>query len=412
MAGLLDYLKKGVAGFGDFGMKLGEANIAADPAVMEMLTPEQRAAAQKKANLAARAAMHEAAQSGAPWWEMLDRRDFKAQPAHENFITSAAASVEELRKRRDADGRRQKVSELVARLSNPDDPLAKEYSAEQIAVLGALGPDEQAAMLAKTAFPKESGINVATAGSLQYKTKLPNGNLGIVVQTGNPANPFEVKDAGVPYYETDPANVRSAYAFATDPRLAQGVNNEAQARSTGAETGKVNVAALTALPQALAATNSRIESLKGLQSQLANLPTNQLTGQTLVYYDTQFQIARAAVLEEALLNLGRLKDAGVNLQPITEKELAILMDTSARMTNNREANVAILQQRIDALMGIKNRIDEQLRILDAGGNITDWRPGQAPPPSPAATPGAGPYTPPAGGPGSVSTIPTIKRPGQ
>lgn len=417
MAGLLDYLAKGLGAIGKIGEGLGTADVAGDPAMLEMLTPEQRAAAQKRANLAGIAAMQEGAAKGLPWYAMTTARDFKADPAYNSFLANAVSSVEELRKRRDADGRRQKVAELVGRLSNPEDPLAQEYTPEQIAVLGAMSPDEQAALLAKTAFPKESGINVATSGTVQGgRFKLPNGNIGAMVQTGDPQNPVRIIDTGTAYISEDPSLIRGLDALLEDPRRIQVAGDLKKGEAVGTKTGEANVAAMVALPQAINAGRNALASMETFKAELAATPTGALTGRVLQMFNADFQKLEADAYSEALREIGRLKNEGVSLNPITENELDLLLKTSPRLTNRPEANIAIIEQRMERGRRALQQLEEQLAWIDAGYDITQYRPGQAPPsPAPVPRPQLRPgdvANPPPGGPGSVSRIPTIRKPGQ
>jgi hypothetical protein len=388
MASLLDWIERGsnaiVKGVDSFS----SPHTFADPAMLEMLTPEQRDAAMGYARSAGVAGMQAAAGKNAPWYALGAARDMSAQPAYEQYVNGAAASVEALRKRREDSGRRKSVAELVARISGGEDPLSEQYTPEQIAVLQTLSPDEQAALLAKQAFPKESGISVATSGTVQGgRFKLQNGNIGAMVQTGDPANPVRIVDTGQPYISEDPSDIRSLEMLSQNPELLRALFEKSRHDKEGGKTGEANVDAKMTLP-ALIATNERhIENMSDLRNQLASLPTNALTGQVLQIFSSRFQSAQAALYEEALQNIGALKAQGISLQPITEKELEVLFTTSPKLTNKPDANLRIIDDRIRRAKKVIADLRSQLAVIDAGGNATDWRPaGAQAPGSPAQPP--------------------------
>jgi hypothetical protein len=414
MAGLLDYINKGGQYLDGLMQRLVTPDVVADPAMLEMMTPEQRAAATRAARSAGIAGLQKGAQAGLPWYAMNSAQTQHAQPVYNQYVDQAVASVEELRKRREASTRRESVAELVKRITSGEDPLSAEYTPEQLAVLPALTPDEQAALLAKSAFPKESGINIATAGTIQQTRKLANGNIGVVVQTGDPKNPVKIVDTGEPYISELPSDIRSLQELMQNPELLAIIAEKAKQDSTGKKTGEANVDAQVALPGLIATNERHIQSLEELRDQISELPTNALTGPVLSLFSSRFQTAQAALYEEALQNIAALAQAGVKLNPLTEKEVEILFTTSPKLTNKPEANVQIINERINRIRKVTASLREQLAVIDSGRNITEWRPGQPAPrtepvPMPATTPGSV-ANPPPGGPGSVSTIPTIKRP--
>ena len=404
MAGLLDYISRGAGKLVDIVEAIGTPNTVADPAMLEMMTPEQREQASAYARSAAIASMQEAAQNNVPWYAMGAARDMGGQRAYSSYLQNATASAEELRKRREGEGRRKAVADMVARITNPEDPLSKEYTPEQVALLQALPADEAAALLAKRAFPKESGINVATAGTIQQVRKLGNGNIGIVVQTGNPAQPYEIHDTGQPFVSEDPGLIRGLESLLANPALIQAASDLKKGEATGAKTGEANVAALVSLPQALATARRHVSSLEQLRDELQEVPSGALTGRVLTLVSAQFQQAEARVIGEALQNIATLAEQGVRLNPISVYELEILMSTSPKLTNRPEANVSILNSRIEKVRRIADEIESQLRLLDSGRDITEYRPGtnQVPPPAPRNVPGPVP-----GGAGGVRRLPTL-----
>lgn len=403
MAGLLDRINAGGAKVLQALEAIATPNVYGDPAMEAMMTEEQRAAAKGYARSAGIAGMHEAAANGSPWTELLARRDFRAMPAYRQYLDSAVSSVEELRKRREAEGRRDKVAELVGRLANPEDPLTQEYTPEQIALLATLPPDEQAALMAKKAFPKEAGLSVATAGTVQGgRFKLANGNIGALVQTGDPANPVKIIDTGQPYVSELPSDIRSLQEILNNPALLGAIGDKSKADATGAETGKANVAIMKEVPALLATNQRHIEALTDLRDRLAGLDSGALTGRVLQQFSSEFQTAQALMYEEALMQIGALKAAGASLNPITEKELEVLFSTSPRLTNQPKANVEIINKRIQRIQRVMQDLREQLTAAQAG-DVTQYNP-SAPgvaPSAPAAAPSAAPAA------GSKSTIPVL-----
>ena len=418
MAGLLDRLNAGGAKVLQALEAIATPNVYGDPAMEAMMSEEQRAAAKGYARSVGIAGMQEAAQKNLPWYALGSARDIKAMPAYRQYLDSAVASVDELRKRRDSEGRRDKVAELVARLSNPEDPLSQEYTPEQIALLGTLTPDEQAALMAKKAFPKESGISIASAGSIQKVMKLANGNIGVVVQTGDPSKPAVVNDLGTPYISELPSDIRSLIELGQRPELIDTARRRELAESTGAKTGEANVAVLKEVPAIIATNQRHIEQLSDLRNRLAGLDSGALTGRVLQQFSADFQTAQALMYEEALLQIGALKAAGASLNPITEKELEVLFTTSPKLTNRPEANLKIIDERIKRVQRLQADLQQQVAAARAG-DVTQYdpTPGAAPyspPPGPGQpVPAPAPQRVPQGGPsGGVSVIPTIRKPGQ
>lgn len=401
MAGLLDFVNRAGGKLYNVLDRLATPDVAADPAMLEMMTPEQRDQAKRLARSAGIAGMQRAADAGAHWSALGAEQNIAAQPAYQSYVNNAVQSVEALRKRREDEGRRKNVGDLVARIMNPEDPLSQQYTPEQIAVLQTMDPDAQSALLAKQAFPREAGISVASAGSIQKVVKLANGNIGVVVQTGDPSNPVTVKDTGEQFVSELPSDIRSLLNLREDPSLIQTAGDLARVKEEGTGTGKANVDAKIALPALYQTTANHVNSMKELRQDLAELPSGALTGRVLAAFSSQFQAAQASLYQEALMNIGALKEQGVSLTPISVDELMILLSTSPKLTNNPAANLKILDTRIKRAEEIMAQVQEKLQLLDSGGNITDHRPGATARPQPGQ---------PAPAPRQPSSIPTIKRP--
>jgi hypothetical protein len=429
VAGLLDYVNRAGQGLTGVLDRLVTPNIAEDPAMLEMMTAEQRTAAARQARSAGISAMTRAAATGAPWYALGAEQDVAAQPAYNAYVANAVKSVEELRKRRDDDGRRTRVADLVGRITNPEDPISQKYTPEQIAVLASLTPDQQAELLMKTEFPKQAGLSVATAGSIQKVVKLENGNIGVVIQTGDPASPVDVQDTGTRFVSELPSDIRSLLSLQQDPTLLATAEELKRRERTGTDTGAANVSAQVALPGLLANTRRHYDALSDLRATLAELPSGPISGRLLPLFSSQFQIATAQATSEGLLQIAALAQAGVRLNPITEVELRKLLETSPQLTNNTEANLRIIDERMKRMQSLLADLESQIAHIDAGYDITSWRPGQPPPPPRVAPASAYPASPvptsnvpaPAprnvpgpvpGGAGGVSTIPTIRKPGQ
>jgi len=393
MAGLLDYVNR--AGRGLYGIldRMATPNIAEDPAMLEMMTPEQRKAAAQQARSAGIYAMQKAAAGGAPWHALSQVQDVNAQPAYNAYVQNAVQSVEELRKRRDDDGRRTRIAETVARITNPEDPLAQKYTPEQRAVLGSLTPDQQAEILMKTEFPKQAGVSVATAGTVQGRAyKLPNGNRGWDVQTGDLEKPVITFDTGVPYVQDDPSEILTRERLLMDPRLIDIKGQDARTTVEGQEAGKTQMEFLRTAPQALYGALTNRDKLVAMRDRVAAAGTGKLTGPALVLFQSEMQALESELAEQALFLIGELKAAGVSLQPVSNEEFEFLKKPGAQITNNGAANLKIIDRRIKAIDELVRGLQEQLDFVDAGGDISRWRPKRRdqPAPAPAASPSAAP----------------------
>jgi hypothetical protein len=384
--------------FKNFGNKLVQSleaitspNLAMDPAQLEMLAPEQREQAIRRARYAGNAGMAAAASQNLPWYATLGAKNEKGQSAYDQYVSGAVASVEELRKRRESADSRGGVGKLVAGIISGE--IQTDLTDQQKSLLPSLTPDEQKTVLQKYMYPKEMGVNVATSGVVVGSDyELPNGNRGYTIQDPSAPSGLRHVDSGIKYIER-PSRERLLQAYANDPEMLRMILAEGQAGATGTKTGEANVSARVALPQQILQARNSISTMESLRDELAALPSGALTGRVLGLFSSQFQTAGAAAYGEMLREIGRLKqNEGVSLNPITENELAILAATSPKLTNNPEANAKIINDRIERGRRVLAQIESQLEWIRSGNDITDWDPnsvGQPGRPAPAPAGGGG-----------------------
>ncbi len=373
--------------------KFSDPRIVRDPRMEELAGEEGVALAQQQARAAS---MHAMMQPGIPWYAMTVAGDAEGQLGYSKGIAGAADLAEKIRARRDSDERRKRLADLIANAPN----LTKadgtpEFSRLQLDTLGALSADEQAKIFGTYAFPKMSPSGTATAGSVQAVKRGPNGNILAVVQTGDPYNPVTVVDTGVQTEAELPSEIRSRIALANDPTLIDVNARDKQAETTGAETGKANVAFDQMAGTTLAQTQADLASYQTLKAQVAGLDSGPIKGPVMAKLNADFQVADARMKMQGLRMIGELKAAGISLTPITERELAILMQPTPQLTNYKEANLTIIEDRVQSLQRIISQLESQIAFRDQGGDITRWRGTRGPAqPAPAAAPAQRSVVPP------------------
>ncbi len=371
--------------------RLGTANVMHDPALDELAGGPGAAIAAEAARRQGLAAM---LQPGLPWYAMGVARDAAGQDTYNSSISSAVKTAEQVRQMRADKKRREALAEWIAgapKLTRQDGK--PQFSDAQISGLEALSPDEQAKVLSKQLFPELDSQNVATAGQINSRTKLPNGNLGIIVQTGDPSQPWAIDDTGIPYYEQAPSVIRTADGLIADPSRVAAIAGLEGEKTLRQETEKVNVAFDQMAGPALQAAYSDIANYDRLLAQVKGMGTGPVTGAVMAKLSADFQLADSRMKMAGLSMIAELKSRGISLTPITERELAILMQPTPQLSNYAEANVAIIGDRVRSLKSIVAVLESQLAFREQGGDITKWRPakpGTAPTAAPAA---AGPRQP-------------------
>ena len=73
-----------------------------------------------------------------------------------------------------------------------------------------------------------------------------------------------------------------------------------------------------------------------------------------------------------LFRSAALADQGVRLNPLTEQEIKILFNTSAQLTSYPEANVEILNKRIERWREVLKDIEHQKAHYDKGGTPSNY----------------------------------------
>ena len=351
---------------------LGTARVTGDPDLEAAAGDAQTRIAREQAKRAGLMAMME---PGMPWYAMTTARDAAGSQAYGNHLLGAANVAEELRKRRDADARRARISELIKQAGGwVDAQGAPRLSEAQLGVLGALDPDSQSQVLLNEFFPKASRSGVATAGAIEKVFRGPNGNAWAVVQTGDPARAAETIDTGTPMPQDIPSEVLFRSALMQNPALIDINARDKRTEVEEQEKGKANIAAKLAIPGILQQTISAVDQMTRVRDTIAGLPTGPIQGALLAKFNADMQVAVAMIREQTMLKIAELKQLGASLQPITERELQFLSEMGPLESNLPEANVRILNEAIQRGQRAIQRMEAQLLMLDEGGEITDWRP--------------------------------------
>ena len=402
MNGLLERGKAALGGLLGGIERLSTPNIGtAYTDLEEIAGKDATAIAREQARRAGLAAMM---QPDVPWYAMTLSRDAAASQAYGNHLLGAAGAAEKILQQREANERRARLRTLIENAPNilkSDGTPA--YSPKQLETLRALSPDDQAKVLMQDSFPKLSGSGVATAGQIEAVKRGKNGNILLVVQTGDTEMPGKVIDTGVQTESELPSEIRTRLALLGDRSLIDVNAEDKKTEVTAQETARANVAAKLALPALRDKTQSSLSQIKRLRDMLAPLGTGPVSGAVLAKINSDMQVAISELRMYAMQKIAEMKELGASLQPITERELQFLMEMGPLTENYADANVRILDNAIRRGESALKRIDAQLLLLDEGGDITDYRGGNPPPaPAPAPAPVPAPRTPNTG-----SRFPTI-----
>lgn len=116
-----------------------------------------------------------------------------------------------------------------------------------------------------------------------------------------------------------------------------------------------------------------IQGLTDLRAKVASLPgQGPLDGTIRAKLQADYQDLNAQLRDAALTKIGQLKQSGVSLSPMTERDLQVLFETSAEMSNDREANLKIIDRRINGLKRLNSALDYQRNFLRQGGRALDY----------------------------------------
>lgn len=303
---------------------------------------------------------------GAQWFNMDDYGHVGATPSYVTGLQNAITNATTLRGRRDDDTRRAALAKHINTLAGLEPEDEGYLSPAERDFLLAAGPDIQQQVLQKHLFPQQLNPG-ATAGILQYVNS-NDGYIYAMPKDGGPPVNTGVK------WDQSTAKIREFGQLAGDPEYEKFLYTQKFAERYGAEAAQVQSEAEAKLPGVVQGMTSAISRLENVRDRLAELPSGRIEGWMREQFDAEFQAVAAILNEAALENIAALADRGVRLNPITEKELELLMSTSAQLKNEPAANVEILQRRIDEFTTRLNNAIELLQWIDSGKPVLSYRP--------------------------------------
>lgn len=318
---------------------------SADPAAV--------AAAKRMYDQNYRAARWKAIQQGA--WLGADSAaaSSAAQPMYETALTNAVTIADALRKRREESGRSDALMNIIARSTDLTD--------SQREALRAASPDDASEVLLKTAFPNAGQGGDAVHGTFEGD----NGNMWVIGNDGKPV------DTGAKYNRRT-AELNTLYGMMGDPRLLGARFDRGYAGASGAAYADADAAARSTLPSMKFASEQNLMRMGELRAEMAAVDSGQLAGRLGPYFGPKWQQLEASLMTEALMQIGQLRAMGVSLNPLTEKEVELLLTTSPKLTNRKEANLQIIDSRMKSVQRILDDVTEKMNWISQGKSILDF----------------------------------------
>lgn len=373
-------------GFGrnllDFAVAYGDRQYTPEgnAGLEEMAGPEGSALARTNYDRNFRAARWQAIRQGAGPAEMDNLGHLGASKPYNEDMMRAVAVAEALKQQRQKSGRTKAISDYIR--TNTD------LTDGQRSLLGAVDEETAGQTLIKQQFPTLSGDGSASAGTVTSTFKGQNGTIWNIVQTGDPTNPVKAYDTGV-RDDRRPSEIRTLQSYEDDPSKLDTRKQRAFAEKYGTQAAEFQATTEQTLPQIMQDSQNAIMRLTKLKQKIAVMPTGRLVGTALTQVSAEMQAIHAELTQNALIKIGQLKQQGVSLTPITEKELKVLFDTSAKVSNLPEANIKIIDLQLEQLQQVIDQAEQRLSWIDEGKPILNFRmrSGSA---SPAAKPAAPP----------------------
>jgi hypothetical protein len=357
MAGLIQGLKTFGGNLLDFAGRYGSMTYGPEGASEELAQaagPEAEAA-RRNYDRNFRAARWKSIRAGGGLGEVDDAGHVYAQEQYGRELMQAVQVAEALKQRRLESGRTAKIAEYFKN--------ATDLTPQQRTVFEALPPDKAAELMKDREFASLNAKGDAVHSTMEGA----NGNLWIVGNDGT------MKDTKIPYNQTT-SEMRTMIAFATQDQVREGARVRSFADKYGEQSATFQAEVEATLPVIMRDASSSVMELNKLRNELRSLGTGRLVGPALEQVSAKMQAIHAQLNERALLKIGELKQKGVSLQPITEKELAELKSTSASIGNLPAANIEIIDRQINTLNRVISEIEDQLRWIDEGKPALSYRP--------------------------------------
>lgn len=332
------------------------------PVPEELVGPEMAAALQEQYDRQFRVARDQAIRGGVGFFGMDDYGHVGAQNRYAASMNDAITQAQTLRQQRMDDDRRKAVADHIARLSglDPEDP--NYIDPMDLSLLQSMEPDKATEALLRMQVPEAGGL----AGTLQM-IKGGDGYWWQVPRDGGPPVNTGIK-------VQDPAAVLTDQFRIGNEDYEEFQRRQAFVKRYGAEEAAVQSEAEARLPGVINGIRSAVQRLEAVRDRVAELPSGRIEGKIREQFDAEFQAVAAILNEAALENIAALADRGVRLNPITENELKLLLSTSAQLQNEPEANVEILNSRIESFYSRLMQAYELLDWIDGNRSVLDYRP--------------------------------------
>ena len=154
-------------------------------------------------------------------------------------------------------------------------------------------------------------------------------------------------------------------------------------KTQGAKTDAEKTALFTtAYPDVINTFNDHLQNLQSLRAQMAALDPGPILGSIKSKLLSDYQNASAATASEGLRTMGALHQMGVSLAPMSEADRDIIFNTSPKMTNDRDANLKIIDRAISNLERQRGAVTRQRLAIANGKTLGSYMP-------PAVTPQGG-----------------------
>lgn len=332
------------------------------PVPEELVGPEMAAALQEQYDRQFRVARDQAIRGGVGFFGMDDYGHVGAQNRYAASMNDAINQAQTLRQQRMEDDRRKAVANHIARLSglDPEDP--NYIDPMDLSLLQSMEPDKATEAMLRMQVPEAGGL----AGTLQM---IP-GKDGFWYRV--PKDGSDPVNTGIPVQ--DPSAVRTDQFRIGNEDYEEFQRRQAFAKRYGTEQAAIQTEAEGRLPGVISSTASAMSRLEDVRERIKDIPSGRLEGAIREQFDAELQAINAELNELALVNIAALAERGVRLNPITEAELKLLMSTSAELRNEPEANVDIINRRIESMQTIMDQAYDLLSWIDDGRNVLHYRP--------------------------------------
>lgn len=274
--------------------------------------------------------------------------------------------------------------QIPGKLAGQEDPLADVPASVRQTLgvaAGAATPQNIAADLLSLYKPTGSAGHDATR--IQYwhqyqqlqkdeaSGAVPPGTAEKFLNTTMAPTAVNVSQGGA-YTTRDP--ITHQLLFGVNPNTVSQAGMVTDAEKTASVNAEKQTVFQTQYPDVINAFNNHLQGLQYLRDQMSKLNTGPLFGNLKAKLMSEYQTANAANASQALQTMGDLKAMGVSLTPMSEQDRKVIFDTSSQMSNDRDANVKILDRAIKVLQKNRAQVNYTRNQLLAGKKLMDIQP--------------------------------------